>query len=123
MSSFFRYPGGKTKLKASIINQLSHSAHTATEYREPFFGGGGIGLDFMAHNPQFKQLWNNDKDVGIASLWTSVIRHPEQLKMLISVFTPSVTAFNQIKEELLGSHKMPADEQSIVELGFKKLAI
>jgi site-specific DNA-adenine methylase len=49
MASFFRYPGGKSKLRAQIVDCLSTQAYeSGLEYREPFFGGGSIGLKLLA---------------------------------------------------------------------------
>ena len=117
--SFFRYPGGKSKFKDSISSHLNaYAEHTNWEYREPFLGGGGVGLKFVADNPAWKRLWLNDKDVGIANLWTAVIQHPEELKRLVQNFVPSVEKFDQYKEELLSE-----TNGDVVAHGFKKLAI
>lgn len=120
--SFFRYPGGKSKLRNTISKYINsylslHENKLDLEYREPFFGGGGIGLKFIADNPQWKKIWINDKDVGIANLWTAVIRYPGELKQMVQKFTPSVEAFDQYKTELLDG-KLEG-----VECAFKKLAL
>jgi DNA adenine methylase len=77
VSSFFRYPGGKSKLRGeitAILNRLIDGEDV--QYREPFFGGGSIGLN-MVSTHGIRKLWMNDKDVGISCLWTSAIRHPD----------------------------------------------
>jgi len=43
--SFIRYPGGKQKFKSEILAKLQ--LHPSLEYREPFFGGGSIGLEVL----------------------------------------------------------------------------
>lgn len=124
MVSFFRYPGGKAKLIKSISKCLDlYAVHKEWEYREPFFGGGSVGLTFMTHCPQWGGLWINDKDVGVASLWTSVICYPEALKQKILDFTPSVDAFDEYKDCLSNKKNKPTTEKEIVECGFQKLAI
>ena len=56
----FRYPGGKSKLSAPIIAELNALYKPGMEYREPFFGGGSIGLKFLEHNKPNK-IWINDR--------------------------------------------------------------
>lgn len=120
--SFFRYPGGKSKLRSEISRRLSErSFQKGFQYREPFFGGGSIGLQFLHDFSNIKNIWINDKDIGIACLWTSVIQYPEEFKTKIRSFTPKVSAFQNFKEELLNITDAP--QEKIVDIGFKKLAI
>jgi DNA adenine methylase len=118
MRNFFRYPGGKTKLVSPITKKLQKYISPNTEYRECFFGGGGIGLKFLTDNPSIKNIWINDKDIGIASLWTCVIKHPDELIERVQRFIPTIEAFYSVKNELIA--ETPG---STVDLGFKKLAI
>lgn len=122
--SFFRYPGGKSKLRDTIAGKLNEYAKNHDlEYREPFYGGGSIGLKFLADNSGWQKFWLNDKDVGVACLWTSVIRYHEEFKQKIMDFKPSVKHFDEFKEELLANNPMPKQRSKVVEYGFKKLAI
>ena len=125
MVSFFRYPGGKAKLIKLISRHLNaYYKRTDLEYREPFFGGGSVGLTFMMENPEWKRVWINDKDAGVASLWYSVVHYPTDLKLKIKSFTPTVDQFNNFKEELLRDSPFPeGNRDAIVEYGFKKIAI
>jgi len=119
MTSFFRYPGGKAKLQQKIIPKLGNIANL--EYREPFFGGGSIGIAVLDQRPA--SVWINDFDDGIAALWQSVIYYPALLKEQIRQLKPSVAAFDQIKSEL--SSKVPSCDSAdqIANFGLKKLAI
>ncbi len=88
--SFFRYPGGKTKLRSQIIDRLIQlSTDKSLEYREPFFGGGSIGLKFIASSNN-QNIWINDKDIGITCLWSSLINFPGQFKKKVIEFIPSI---------------------------------
>jgi len=119
-----RYPGGKSKLRDRIAMRLAEqAAHDGLEYREPFFGGGGIGLKLLADNRDMTRLWINDKDIGIACLWTAVIRHPDEFKERVRRFQPSVEAFYELRHELTTVSAMPTEPARIVDLGFQKLAI
>ena len=122
--SCFRYPGGKSKLRDQIAQRLAEQAeHDGLEYREPFFGGGSIGLKLLSDNTGITRLWINDKDVGIACLWTSVIKYHDEFKERTRSFTPSVQAFYELRHELTTISAMPTEPARIVDLGFKKLAI
>jgi DNA adenine methylase len=119
----FRYPGGKTKLKSIIIGKLSEVIGTAPrQYREPFFGGGGVGLAMLDY-PHVNTVWINDADPGIAALWTAVVQHPDRLIECIDGFVPSVNAFDEFKDELLSLASVPADIDRLVNIAFKKLAL
>jgi len=113
--SFLRYPGGKTKLRNQIVGKLKKLI--GVEYREPFFGGGSIGLRLLEER-NFERVWFNDWDSGIVNLWTAVIQYPESLKQLVLNFEPSVSKFHEFKVELLSGVVKDA-----IEHGFKKLAI
>ena len=120
----FRYPGGKSKLKNQIAAAINKVSFDSSEYREPFFGGGSIGTVILESNPNIKEVWINDYDLGIACLWTSLIRYPNCLKNLVNDFTPTVQSFYDFKEELIGVKPVfKFDDDEIVDYGFKKLAI
>jgi len=125
--SFFRYPGGKNKLKDRIcerIMSLSNSCRDCNgefEYREPFFGGGSIGLALMKQD-KLTRAWFNDKDEGIACLWNAVGIYPHELKKMVKGFKPSVKAFDEISE-FLKTQTLRYTSESVVQYGFYKLAI
>lgn len=117
---FFRYPGGKAKLQNEIIKRLP--SLNGKEYREPFFGSGRIGLKLLA-DQQLSSIWINDADSGIASFWTAMIRHPEDLMERVRRYTPTVDAFYAIRDELTSIAKMPKQRARVVDLGFKKFVV
>lgn len=122
--SFFRYPGGKTKLAKIIVSKLSDLSfkNNLTEYREPFFGGGSIGINFIqSEHP--KSVWINDKDIGIACLWSAIIKDRASFKQFVMNFKPTVASFYKFKNDLLSIQKMPTDLNAVIETGFKKFAI
>jgi DNA adenine methylase len=121
---FFRYPGGKTKLRDQIITKLNQiSENNNLEYREPFFGGGSIGLNFIQKNNNINKIWINDLDKGLYSLWTTLINQPNLLKQLVKQFKPSVDKFDILKNELTANNPDLSDPNEIAAFGFKKLAI
>lgn len=119
---FFRYPGGKNKLRNVIIPEIRsviYADNNIKEYREPFFGGGSIGLKILHFD--LESFWINDIDHGIQSLWHSIINNPNELKAMVMGFEPSVDEFFRIKNELLNPHSL--QESNIVTCGFYKLAV
>ncbi len=124
MSGFFRYPGGKSKLRKQIAGKLNSIAkNNDFEYREPFFGGGSIGILMLEESPNIKEVWINDFDLGIACLWTTVIRRPDLLKKEVLEFKPSIEMFDKFKEELTGEMPELDSDVKVTNFGFKKLAI
>ena len=77
----------------------------------------------MLDYPNLNGVWLNDKDPGIASVWTAVAQHPGRLIELIERFTPSIDAFDSFKDELLTVTSVPAKTEALVNVGFKKLAL
>lgn len=121
-SSFIRYPGGKWNHRHFIIGQLKPYLKPCIQYREPFFGGGGIGLELL-HAGLISSMWINDRYAGVAALWTSVIRYPDDLKKLVMRFVPSRKAFKVFKEELDGFKIVSMKRRELVSFGFRKLAL
>jgi DNA adenine methylase len=121
-SSFLRYPGGKWNHRKHIIENLKPYLKRGIQYRELFFGGGGIGLQLL-QDGLLSSMWINDRDAGIAALWTSVIRYPDELKKLVMRFVPTRKAFGVFKEELLVLNSVPTERKELVSFGFRKLAL
>jgi DNA adenine methylase len=117
MRSLFRYPGGKHKLLNHILKSVG-SALVDREYREPFFGGGSVGIN-VVKKFQPTKIWINDFDTALADLWTMVMNEPDLLKDAVNQFTPSVEAFYAFKKLLSGD----ISDVSAAERGFMKLAI
>lgn len=98
----FRYPGAKTKLAQQIVKAFPALFRTGPlfghgaaplDYREPFFGAGGVGLPVIASLPQGSRVWINDADPGIADYWHCVVERPEDLSARVAACTPSVSLY------------------------------
>jgi len=108
-----RYPGGKTKLLSAIAKYIPNNF---SEYREPFFGGGSVGLHILREG--VKHSWINDLDYGIYSFWKSVKDQPDELIKKVLAYVPSAKDFYQIQDDFLAKKIMPT-----LDAGFKKLVI
>lgn len=123
--SFFRYPGGKRKLGDIIVKRLADKLKSSdiTQYREPFFGGGSIGVKLMKEaGGNIKSIWINDIDPGIAALWTSVMLMPNALCGKISNYNPNVQDFDSFRRELTDAVGNNGTDDTL-SLGLKKLII
>jgi len=118
-----RYPGGKTKLSDSIIEELLRQLKGNVTYCEPFLGGGGILLKFLKRQHQIKKLILNDRDTGIAALWTSIIHYPNELIRRILDVKPSTELFYDIKEELNSHTDNTFLCEHVINYGVKKLIV
>lgn len=119
-----RYPGSKEKLKTQIIDPIicfyeNTKGSIEYEYREPFFGGGSIGLELVKKNI-FKYIWINDKDYSLCCFWNSVLKNPDGIIDNIKDYTPSSLNFNEIKKFLIEQNFENFKEE---EVGAKKLII
>ena len=106
-----RYPGGKAKIATRIVHIIRdrlEESGGAPEYREPFFGGGAVGLGVIRECPGFSRYWLNDFDPAMASLWRGVVGHPGSLRLILGCLEPSVGYFNLYKH-LLRKINRPED--------------
>jgi site-specific DNA-adenine methylase len=70
VSGLIRYPGGKGKLLAEILSRLQRMfalLGPEAEFREPFLGGGAVGLSLLAGNPGIRRAWLNGVVPGLRS--------------------------------------------------------
>jgi len=88
-----RYAGGKSRLLKEI---MPHIPSNIIEYREPFFGGGWVGLEVLRRAKRENrsvQVWLNDFDPFVANFWKVVQSKPEELVRLVEDHEPSVPLY------------------------------
>ena len=117
-----RYPGSKAKLADAIISLFPDEFRyplwgTSQSYVEPFFGAGAIGFEVLKIIPRTASVFLNDLDIGIVSLWRTVLRDPKGLQRLISNFRPTAESFYEFKAS---DGDISGGELSC---GFRKLAV
>jgi DNA adenine methylase len=122
--TFFRYPGGKAKLKDPIINKIKDITDTDKTgvYIEPFLGGGSICIAALEQKifPNLERVIINDWDFALFCLWRAVIIDHEDLIESIFDFTPTTQAFYAFKERLL---EVEFKKLTVTDIGFIKLAV
>lgn len=123
--AFFCYPGGKTRVNNHIVKKLdAFQLEDNIEYREPFFGGGSVGLYYLfVHGKNIQNIWINDKDANLCALWNAVIRYPNEFKERVISYTPTVQNFFDDQKLLKTTISLPDEKESLLDLAIKKLAI
>lgn len=73
----FRYPGGKNQLYP-FIEKLLYSNQINGTYVEPFAGGAALPIKLLLNN-KVNNIWINDFDNSIYSVWKSILNHHNEL--------------------------------------------
>lgn len=81
-ASPFRYPGGKSQLYDFVLNLIELN-NTREMYIEPFAGGSGLPMKLLL-NHEVNNVWINDFDKAIYSVWYSILHHHNELIDLIN---------------------------------------
>lgn len=77
-----RYPGGKSKLTAYVVETLKLNDLKGGTYVEPFAGGCAIAW-YLLLEGHVENVWINDLDPAIHAFWYSVLNRTDGLCQLI----------------------------------------
>ncbi|MEZ8106777.1 DNA adenine methylase [Vibrio cortegadensis] len=77
-----RYPGGKSKLTAYVVETLKLNELEGGTYVEPFAGGCAIAW-YLLLEGHVGSVWVNDLDPAIHAFWYSVLNRTDELCQLI----------------------------------------
>ena len=98
-----RYPGGKSRAVKYLVPKMPKDA---TEYREPFIGGGSVAIAFTKENPDIP-VWVNDLYEPLTNFWFALRDDAEELHRCIKEYkedygTPDLARqlFNEMKIQL-----------------------
>lgn len=105
-----RYPGGKSKLTAYILETLKINELDGGVYVEPFAGGCAIAW-YLLLEGHVSKVWINDLDNAIHSFWYSVLYRTDELCDLISGTEVTI-------EEWFRQKDIYANETDVLRLGF-----
>jgi DNA adenine methylase len=83
-----RYPGGKSKLTAYVLETMKLNGLEGAVYVEPFAGGCSIAW-YLLLNGHARKVYINDLDPAIHAFWYCVLYKTDELCELIR--TTSVT--------------------------------
>ncbi|MCC4799064.1 DNA methyltransferase [Enterovibrio norvegicus] len=105
-----RYPGGKSKLTAYVIETIKLNDLEGGTYVEPFAGGCAIAW-YLLLEGHVEKVWINDLDNAIHSFWYSVLHKTDELCDLIMNTDVSI-------DEWLRQRRIYAEETDVLKLGF-----
>ncbi|ENM2830045.1 DNA adenine methylase [Vibrio cholerae] len=105
-----RYPGGKSKLTAYIVETLKLNGLEGGTYVEPFAGGCAIAW-YLLLEGHVKKVWINDLDPAIHSFWYCVLYRTDELCQLI--YDTDVTI-----DEWRKQRNIYVNEKDVLLLGF-----
>ncbi len=77
-----RYPGGKSKLTAYVLETIKLNGLEGAYYAEPFAGGCAIAW-YLLLNGHAQKVYINDLDRAIYAFWHSVLNRTDELCELI----------------------------------------
>jgi len=110
-----RYPGGKSRLSKYIKFLLNANDLTLVKYVEPYAGGASVALSLLL-NGYVSEIFINDINKSIYSLWYSVVNFPEELCSLIEDADISIHEWEKQKK-IQGEYL----NVSLLELGYSTL--
>ncbi|MFQ6371163.1 DNA adenine methylase [Shewanella sp. YIC-542] len=105
-----RYPGGKSKLTAYILETIKINELDGGVYVEPFAGGCAIAW-YLLLEGHVSKVWINDLDNAIHSFWYSVLYRTDELCELIRETDVTIDEWFRQKE-------IYANDTDVLRLGF-----
>ena len=97
-----RWPGGKSKFVGKVLEQCNNDM--MENFVEPFAGGASVGLSLLLAG-RCKELYLNDIDYGIFSLFKIIKETPAQLIEKIRNFQPSKIAYKKAQTVIKNEYK------------------
>jgi DNA adenine methylase len=73
-----RYPGGKSRALANLFRFLPDLSQ-ATEYREPFLGGGSVAIEISKRYPKL-DIWVNDLYEPLYNFWRELQENGSEMR-------------------------------------------
>ena len=118
-----RYPGGKSYIAKKILPYLGEYVSEQSTFVDVFAGGLTMTVAFANAYPQVKKFWINDKDPGIAALWSSYINWKPNLKAVLRLIEPTVDLFFNYQKELAELNQVPEHPGDMITCAAKKIMI
>ena len=107
-----RYPGGKGKILAFMIELIKLNKLENIEYVEPYAGGAAVALGLLL-NGFVNKIHINDSDKAIHAFWYSILNHTEQF--IEKILSTPVTVDEWHNQKKIYNN---IDNYSILEVGF-----
>lgn len=92
----FRYPGGKTSIFPFLSSLLEENKLVGSSYAEPYAGGAGLALKLLSNN-LVKEIYLNDLDKAIYSVWYCILNYPNELSSWIESIPITLNSWEKCK--------------------------
>ncbi|DAB38319.1 MAG TPA: DNA methyltransferase [Sulfuricurvum kujiense] len=106
-----RYPGGKSKLTAYVLETLKINSLVGGTYIEPFAGGAAIAW-YLLLEGHVTNIYINDLNPSIYAFWHSVLKSTDSLCDLIEITPVTIEEWHKQKAIQYSS------DATLLELGF-----
>lgn len=110
-----RYPGGKASIYKMVSDILADNCNEFVSYAEPYAGGCGLALSLLFKD-DVQELYLNDIDVSISSLWHCILNDTDRLLSKINDVNINMDEWR--KQKLIQDNKQAVDT---LELAFSTL--
>lgn len=110
-----RYPGGKARIFDIASNFIETNELQACQYAEPYAGGCGLAL-LLLFEGYVDELYLNDIDSSIASLWQCIIDNPQELIQKVKLATFTIEEWK--KQKNIQKNK---ESSNLIDLAFSTL--
>jgi len=107
-----RYPGGKSRAITKMAQYLPEMS-MYNEYREPFLGGGSVGLYMTKQFPHMK-VWVNDLYEPLANFWQQLQHEGNEITTRLRTFKTAYPTPDKAKELFLESKELVDDARASV---------
>lgn len=104
-----RYPGGKSKMVGQIYAKTRKEK--MVHFAEPFSGGASVGLSLLLSG-NIQELYLNEFDYGIYSLFWTIKNNPLYLLDRISSFIPTKEAYYSAQKVVFSDYKELSKEEA-----------
>ena len=102
-----RYPGGKSRAITKMVQFLPDMGRYK-HYREPFIGGGSVGL-YMTKTYPHLEIWVNDLYEPLVNFWQQLQDEPDEITTRLRTFKTAYPTPDKAKELFLESKELVND--------------
>jgi len=100
-----RYPGGKAALAPFLGELIRLNDMGMVSYVEPYCGGAGAALDLL-FNRKVRNIYLNDLDPAIYSLWNAMVNNSDALCAVISDTPVTIDVWHEQQEYYRGENEI-----------------
>lgn len=104
-----RYPGGKTKIYNFVCDLLAENDLNGGTYCEPFAGGAGLALKLLLNN-NVNQIYINDADPAIFSIWDLILHNSDELCTFVESVNIDVAEWELQRKIYTENYQKPSAE-------------